>query len=370
MAKTWEQTLYTYIWIFNIGRGFASFIRLPQNIAFMVDMGSSDDFSPRNFIEKNLIKRLNKFTDTFGIKKQIAQLIISHPHADHISEISTIKNDQQENSFIDAALITCPHNKKYEDDLATKYKDEKTDLSRITNQHNQKWLIDKYLAMIEKRNLPLQTISAKDITVPNVEYGIYYVRPPVCDEIHKNDDQKYSNSISLVFYYRHGNQNILIPGDITPEAFEKVLSCDADVERRYTNFSSDYDSDDSKINTGTQAKLKDLLTKHGLSILIPSHHGLKSGYFAKLYNHIQGGKPSLNVISEKRHVGEKAGEIQSDYQNSNGAKGIEVDVGGKKETRYSVSTRQGHILIVFKGTDNKPHVYLRSKPEDLLNIVP
>ena len=368
----WERTQYTYIWVFNVGRGLAIFVRLPQNIGIIYDLGSSEDFSPRKFIEKNIIPKINKFTDINGYKRRIAQLIISHPHTDHISEISSTETNQQEENFIDAGLVTSPHKKDYPSDIAYKYKDEKADFDRIakTNQKSQAWLVDKYLKSIEKRKLPLQTIGAKNVSIPNVEYGIYYVRPPACNKLHEKDDLKYSNSVSIVFYYRHGNQNIVIPGDITPEAFEKVLSCDADVERRYTNFNSDYDSDDSKINTGTQAKLKDLLTKYGLTIFVPSHHGLESGYCPKLYNYIQGGKPRLNVISEKRHVGEKAGSIHQAYQNSDGVKGVEVDIEGKKETRCLVSTRQGHILIVFKGSDIKPHVYLRNKPEDLLSIVP
>jgi len=370
MSKKFYETLYTYIWIFNIGRGFASLIRLPQNIGFMYDMGASDDFSPRRFIEDNIVPKLSKFTDSYGHKRKIAQLIISHPHADHITEISSSNRNRYENRFIDSGLITCPHEKEYPSDLAKEYEDEKTDFSRITNQNDQKWLIDKYKSMIEKRKLPLQTISAKDVSVPNVEYGIYYVRPPACNTLYENDDQKYSNSISIVYYLRHGNQNVLIPGDITPEAFEKILNCDIDVERRYTNFNSNIDSEDSIKNTGTQSKLGNILTKYGLSILVCPHHGLESGYCTKLYDYIGGGKPYLNIISEKRHTGKSEGKIHPNYQSSNGAKGLEVDIKGKKEKRYSVTTREGQILVVFKGTDIVPHVYMRDKPEDLLNITP
>lgn len=333
-------------------------------------MGSSNDFSPRRFIENNIVPKLNNFTDAYGHKREIAQLIISHPHADHITEISSSKGDRTENRFIDAGLITCPHDKEYPTDLSKEYKDEKTDFLRITNQKDQKWLIDKYKAMIVGRKIPLQTISAKDVSVPNLEYGIYYVIPPACNTLYENDDQKYSNSISIVFYLRHGNQTLLIPGDITPEAFEKVLNCDSDVERRYTNFNSNIDSEDSIKNTGTQSKLGHILTRYGLSILVCPHHGLESGYCTKLYNYIGGGKPYLNIISERIHTSKSEGKIHSNYQSSNGAKGLEVDINGKRDKRYSVTTRGGHILVVFKGTDIVPHVYMRDKPEDLLNIVP
>jgi len=369
--KKWHETLYTYVWVFKVGRGFAACIRLPQNIGFLYDMGASDDFSPRKFVEDNIFPKLTKFKDANQVKRQVAQLIFSHPHGDHITEIAgSNKSTSDQDSFIDAALVTCPHDKEYSEELTGKYKDEKTDFSRINNPDSQADLIKKYKAMIKGRCLPLQTISSKDASIPNVEYGIFYVRPPVCDDFYQKDDQKYSNSISLVFYYRHGNQNILIPGDITPDIFEKVLDCDGDVERRYTNFNSSEESEDSKKNTGTQSKLGNLLNKHGLSILIPSHHGLESGHCKKLYDYIAGGKPDLNVISEKRHTGKNDGSIHPDYQSQNGAKGLEVDIKGKKEKRYSVTTREGHMLIVSKGTDMKPHVYLRDDPNDLLNIVP
>jgi len=365
-SKKWHETLYTYIWIFKIGRGLAIFIRLPQNIGFLYDMGASDDFSPCKFIADNIIPNLAKFKDTNNIEKEIAQLIISHPHGDHISEVP---NNDKECPFFNADLITCPHDKEYKEELADEYRDEKTDFSRINNPDSQADLMEKYKALIEKRCLPLQTISSKNVSIPNVEYGIFYVRPPVCNELYK-DDQKYSNSISLIFYFRHGNQNILIPGDITPDTFEKVLDCDDDVERRYTNFNSHNDSEDSKKNTGTQSKLGDLLTKYGLSILVAPHHGLESGYCEKLYNYIEGGKPDLNVISEKRHTKKNDGSIHPNYQSQNGAKGLTVDIKGTQEKRHSVTTREGHILIVFKGTDAKPHVYLRETPEELLEIVP
>ena len=91
----WERTLYTYIWVFNVGRGLAIFVRLPQNIGFIYDLGSDEKFSPRKFIETNIIPKINKFTDVNGCKRRIAQLIISHPHSDHISEISTTEANQQ-----------------------------------------------------------------------------------------------------------------------------------------------------------------------------------------------------------------------------------------------------------------------------------
>jgi hypothetical protein len=81
-------------------------------------------------------------------------------------------------------------------------------------------------------------------------------------------------------------------------------------------------------------------------------------------------KPILNVISEKRHTGENDGAIYPRYQCSDGAFGCNVDVDGKISRRCSVSTSNGHhVLIVLRGTCMPPTVYLRTNPRDLLNLI-
>ena len=34
-------------------------------------------------------------------------------------------------------------------------------------------------------------------TVPNLEYGIYYIDPEACDALHPKDDKKYGNALRL-----------------------------------------------------------------------------------------------------------------------------------------------------------------------------
>ena len=82
----WENSLDTHIWIFNVGRGIAIFIRTGMNYGFLIDTGCTEDFSPTEFIRKYLVPSLDKYDG-----HQFAQAVHSHPHTDHISECAELQ---------------------------------------------------------------------------------------------------------------------------------------------------------------------------------------------------------------------------------------------------------------------------------------
>lgn len=351
--KKWHQTFYTYVWIFNTGRGLSVCIRFPHNVGIIYDLGKSDEFSPCDFVSTHIAPYLTKYD-----KHRIAQCIMSHPHSDHITEVERIIT--QGNNILYPYLVTCPHDK---------LESEKLDFSRIETEDNKE-IIATYKKSYEGRNPPLQTItSLVPCNVPNVEYGFYYLVPPSVNILHKKNDQDYGNGVSIVLYLRHGNQSLLLTGDVTPEVLNRILRCGKNVERRFTYFGTTRNGKGWHERTSDQPGLGALLGARGLSILVAPHHGLKSGYCPDLYQYVKGGKPILNVISEKRHFGEHDGDIDPTYNSNEGAVGLRVDIEGKEEKRYSVSTRNGHhILIIFRGTDKVPRVFLRKDPRDLLEI--
>lgn len=357
----WWETKFTYIWVFNTGRGLSITIRLPHNKGIIFDLGSSEDFSPTSFIAEHIIPNLNSVDG-----KSIAQCFMSHPHADHIVEIDSIIKTEGKDPLIDPQLITCPNDKE---------KGQEIDYSRIERDDNKE-LIEKYKKSFETRCPPLQTIQAPQAAYPadNVEYGFYYLVPPKVGEIHPSDDHSYVNGLSILMYLRHGNQTILIPGDITPEVIPVIIDAkNDDVQKRYTYFwkPPKDTANDLHLKNSSQPTLKSVLKERGLSILIAPHHGLESCFSPYLFEVIKGNKTNLNIISEKRHTGENDGTISPNYHSSDYASGLTVDVEGKAEKRNSVSTRDGHhILIVFKGTNALPAVYLRKDPKELLSIVP
>jgi len=353
----WFETLYTYAWIFNTGRGLSVCIRLPHNVGLIYDLGCSPEFSPARFIADHIAPRLSSYRDN-----SIAQCILSHPHADHIQEINAVIGHNDESPPLCPNLLTCPNDK----DPATA-----VDFSRIENEDNRT-LIEAYRQSYAKRCLPLQTIGTKvSCRVPNVEYGIYYMLPPAVDGVHVGDDQKYCNGLSIVLYLRHGHQTLLIPGDITPEVFTEVIWGSKRVEKRYTYFGGApiEAPSDLHLRTSTQPTMGQLLSGRGLSVLVAPHHGLESCYSPDLFEAIKGNKPLINVISEKRHLGEADGKVDSRYQSAAGATGLSVDIEGEPSKCFSVSTRNDHhILVVFRGTDALPRVFLRRNVEELLSI--
>jgi beta-lactamase superfamily II metal-dependent hydrolase len=359
----WAQTLQSYIWIFNVGRGLSIFIRTALNQGILYDFGCSQYFSPTKFLSENILPHLDKYK-----KCKIAQTIISHPHADHIAEISCLASKDGKDSPFYSSLHTCPHDK-----AEGSAKPEAVDWERIKNPEGSEEKIKLYKKLYASRNLPLQTINYESArSVPNIEYGLFYIRPPEVNEIHPSNDQDYGNGISLVFFYRHGKHTLLIPGDITPDALKSILNEGKGLEKRYTIFNRQKCTEKPHWHdqSSDQPSLRSLLKKYGLSILVAPHHGLESGFSEDLYISIENKKPNLVVISDKRHISDKDGIIDKRYQAQEGASGLDVFVEDIKKKQYSVSTRNGHhILISFEGTGGYPKVFLDSNPEKLLKKI-
>jgi hypothetical protein len=198
------------------------------------------------------------------------------------------------------------------------------------------------------------------------------MNPLIVDEEHPSNDQHYGNGLSLVVYLRHGKNSILIPGDITPEVMSKLLKGGTGVEKRYSYLwnSPRGTPDDFHRRTSSQPPLEALLKERPLTILVAPPHGLESCYSEDLFNAMNGSKAVLNVISEKRHLGENDGRIHPRYQGDSGAFGTLVNNEGESSHAFSVSTRNGqHILIVLEGTKDKPRgVYLHKDPYELLKF--
>jgi len=358
MKPIWSTTQKTYIWVFNTERGLSVCVRLPNNLGMIYDLGCREDFSPIQFMEKNMIPHFTEFREA-----SVAQLICSHPHHDHIQEAHLVNNSQ----VIKNALITLPHHLPVRDQ-----EDERIDFQRIERDDNRE-IIAEYRRLYNGRNPPLQTLSPDQVPSMNedVVTAIYYMRPPAVSSIHENNDHHYGNGVSICLYLRHGRHSIWITGDVTPEVHRHLIKGSEFIEKRYSQFSPSVSHylPDFHSRTSSQPSLKSLFKDHGLSLFVTPHHGLESCFCQEVFDAIPAGMPWLNVISEKRHTGENDGTVDARYSDERHALGGYVNIDGATEFRRKVSTQNGHHMLFVLGGDNEnPSVHLRKKPEDLLNI--
>jgi hypothetical protein len=68
--------------------------------------------------------------------------------------------------------------------------------------------------LVQKR--PVRSRARDTRLSSTLEYALYYLRPPICHELSSDDDNKYGNAISNIFYLRHAVNTILFPSDMTP----------------------------------------------------------------------------------------------------------------------------------------------------------
>ncbi len=149
-TPSWVSSQKSHIWVFNVERGLSIFIRTALNQGIIYDIGSSDDFKPSEFLAKYIIPYLDEYK-----LHRLSQTIISHPHADHISDIECLKDNNKKESLFYTYLHTCPHHK-----TEGPAKPEAVNWGRIKNPEGSENKIKIYKSLYdgEKRTPPLQTI--------------------------------------------------------------------------------------------------------------------------------------------------------------------------------------------------------------------
>lgn len=387
MSRLWHETYDVYIWLFNVGRGLSMFIRTPQNFGIGYDLGvdgrtgTEESFSPLDFISNNIAEKLDSYREIndagVGKARQVAQWVISHPHADHIAEADKLREHLKivAKKSVGPYFITCPNDAKFKTGAANV---ETVDFGRVITEENRK-IVESYRSLYHERQPPLRTIiesRERQCYVPDFEYGLYYLRPSDVSLLHPTNNTEYINGLSVLLYLRFGSNSILITGDVTPPVMKAILEerRDVNVEKRYScfgTFSTEIKlTEDANKATHGQPSLASLLKARGLTILVAPHHGLESGYSGELFTCIRQGKPQINIISERRSLGDMTGSVHPTYQSSDGALGLDVDIDGNTEkTKYSVSTKNGHhMLMIFASNAQLPRVILRKNPSDLLQF--
>jgi competence protein ComEC len=271
-----------YYCMLPVGQGDASFVISPAGLVVMIDCGSNGVYSTCKFLAKLLHEHIGVIQAARN--KEIAHLIITHPHTDHFADIFEYygKNKQY-------GVATLSRRKDLVDKASEKAQQGEMDDGAAQRVGLLKQMSDQYCVSAEEKDYGFS------ISNHSVSSGWL-------DANHANDDQKYFNNSSKLTVIEHAGNKLLLTGDIETDGWEELLS------------------KSSFVNTAK-----------GSSFIAASHHGHNSGWNPKIVSEL--GKPYAWLVSTNSRD-PHCSPAYSDKANSTGVK-IENDV------RRSFSTKDG-----------------------------
>ena len=163
--------------ILNLGRALSSYIEVSGK-KVVIDLGSGNDFSPVNdflvplFKKKSYEKRNNKYL--------IDQVILSHPHKDHISDLAEF----DKHFFMN--LYTTPNDLSKESE-----KRKNVNWSMVDDSQSDE--VKKLRELYKGRQLPLR--------VCDNSMTIGYIYPLDVEENKTLASESYTNNISIAVLY-------------------------------------------------------------------------------------------------------------------------------------------------------------------------
>ena len=234
--------------------------------------------------------------------RYLSQVFISHPHQDHISDLS----DLDKHFYID--LYTTPN-----------------DLTKGADAHrkNVNWnLVDdpdgadvkKVKEVYKGRQLPLRVSLPSKMTLG-------YIYPGDVEDNETLSNESYTNNISLVLYI-HAGYKILFAADVQKEGMKQLLEDDKELKKKIGQ---------------------------GVDFLVCPHHGLRSSFSTELFDAMKDGKTKkLNIVSEKSATDDKR-NVDSRYSSTDYCEG-DNNLSTEDNIVCQRKTSQGHIFIDDDGT--------------------
>jgi competence protein ComEC len=282
--------------VFNVGGALSTYIEYSGK-KLLIDVGKNKDFNPIIDFLKPLYEKRNAIKT--NNKWDIDQLIISHPHNDHISAIEDF------DKYFMPGLLTSPNSNSGQDNS------EKVDWDLVDNPNND--YVDYLKSMLEPRNPPLKSSNPSDLF-------IYYIKPNDCKSDEKLAKENYTNNLSIAAYLRIDKYRIFMPGDLMKDGMEYMIN--------------------------NRSSLRNRL-EEGVDVLIAPHHGLKSSFSTCLFSHMKNGKTcSLNIISEKPTSEDSNRVVDTRYSSTNYCEG-KNNLSTKDAIVCQKKTSTGHIFIDY-----------------------
>lgn len=260
--------------VWDVELGLAIHIKAPNDKYIVIDLGSKPDFSPLNLLNGN----------------KVGYLVITHPHLDHISDISNI------NLAKPAVLHRC-------------HAYSRDELLADVRECDRETFI-QYCDFVESYTVPIPEWESPQSGIPFDGLTAKVFSTDVCDKKNKNN----FSSIVVLEYYK---KKIVVCGDNETESLQELM----------------------KDNQFRQKVSR-------ADILVAPHHGRESAYFQAFVELVA---PKLTIISDSaksqtsaidKYTRASTGLAVSNYSNS------------EIKLRYCLTTRNdGNIQICFGQDD-------------------
>lgn len=299
--------------IFNVEHGLCAFTVSPNGYGLLYDCGNRERFSPIKYVRMNYNAGGKNIRYHKG--RRFAEFVVSHPHADHLSDIYRISKTGEDKPKI---LFRSKHwNKPLQDKVDENSSENGRERSRLD-------VLRKYK--------DFQAEYTEETESPDWGFDFFKILSLSKDEaweVSSNNVDKYFNNSSNILIIGFAGRKILVPGDIEVEGWKKLLE---------------------------NEKYREALME--VNFFVASHHGHKSGFTSEIIEIT--GKPDLFIVSARS--GDE--QIDSSYSNRAYSKGFRLK--GDSEPSRMVSTRErnGAIVIdVYK--DGKAEVYVERNDDNL-----
>lgn len=286
--------------VFNVGAALSAYVET-DNKKIMIDLGKSTDFSPVNDFLLPLYKKREeeKYSED---KYYLSQVFISHPHQDHISDLSEL----DKHFYID--LYTTPN------DLTKGFDAHRKNVNWDFVDDPDSADVKKVKEVYKGRQLPLRVCIPSKMTLG-------YMYPGEVEGNETLTNESYTNNISLVLYI-HAGYKILFAADVQKEGMKQLLEDDKELKK--------------KIGLG-------------VDFLVCPHHGLRSSFSTELFGAMKDGKTKkLNIVSEKSATDDKR-NVDSRYSSTDYCEG-DNNLSTEGNIVCQRKTSQGHIFIDDDGT--------------------
>ncbi len=218
--------------IWDVDHGSAAYIKTPTGKHIVIDLGVGDmssgtEFSPLTQLWRHQIT-------------QIDQLIITHPHRDHLDDIGLTSHVKPMRLFANRNILE--------------------EYIKNGNKSTDQDIIQQYANLLRSYNNPVPEAEALSNT------NFWGCEIQTFTPVYSGPNL---NNYSLVTVVGYAGSKIIIPGDNEGASWKSLLE---------------------------QPKFVEAIK--GTDIFVASHHGRESGFYGELFDHF---KPSLVVISDTNH---------------------------------------------------------------------